>query len=188
MSDEVIATPVIEDVSINKLFTMAVELVKRNPLITFLIICLIGVIVYYFINVRPFKGSSFTHDHENYHYSQPQKSKQQIERELMQAQMQQQQAQMQQQQAQMQQQQPQMQQQQQAQQQSQQQAQQQLQQQAQMMITRNETRQLPNDLIQNPLEQVKQPVKVLTDTSEDDLYDIVNDDGMKLDIKARPRV
>ena len=173
MSDEVVATPVIEDVSINKLFTMAVELVKRNPLITFLIICLIGVIVYYFINVRPFKGSSFTHDHENYHYSQPQKSKQQIERELMQAQMQQQ---------------AQQQLQQQSQQQAQQQAQQQLQQQAQMMITRNETRQLPNDLIQNPLEQVKQPVKVLTDTSEDDLYDVVNDEGMELNVNARPRV
>jgi len=56
------------------------------------------------------------------------------------------------------------------------------------MITRNETRQLPNDLIQNPLEQVKQPVKVLTDTSEDDLYDVVNDEGMELNVNARPRV
>ena len=168
MSDEVVATPVIEDVSINKLFGMAVELVKRNPLITFLVICLIGVIIYYFINVRPFKGSSFTHDHEHYHHVQPQKSKQQIERELMEQHIMQQQAQMQQQ--------PQMQQ------------KPQIHQQPQIMITRNETRQLPNDLIQNPLEQVKQPVKVLTDTSEDDLYDVVNDEGMELNVNARPRV
>jgi len=195
MSDEIIATPVIEDVSINKLFNMTCHLVKRNLLITFLLLCLIGVIIYYFVNVRPFKGSSFTHDHENYHYTQPQNSKQQIEKELTELHIMQQQAQLQQQ--------AQMQQQAQLQQQAQMQQQAQLQQaqmkqaqmkQAQMkqqpqlqQFNEEQNRQLPNDLIKHPLEQVKQPVKVLTDTSEDDLYDVVNDEGMELNVKARPQ-
>ena len=183
MSDEIIATPVIEDVSINKLFNMTCHLVKRNLLITFLLLCLIGVIIYYFVNVRPFKGSSFTHDHENYHYTQPQNSKQQIEKELTELHIMQQQAQLQQQ-AQMQQQ-AQLQQ---AQMKQAQMKQAQMKQQPQLQqFNEEQNRQLPNDLIKHPLEQVKQPVKVLTDTSEDDLYDVVNDEGMELNVKARPQ-
>jgi hypothetical protein len=70
MSEEA-PTLITEEVSISKLGTMLYELIKRNPVMTVLIICLIGVVVYYFVNVRPLKGSSFTHDHEHYQHTMP---------------------------------------------------------------------------------------------------------------------
>lgn len=70
MSEEAPAQ-IIEDISISKIGNMIYELIKRNPVMTVLTVCLIGVVIYYFINVRPFKGSSFTHDHEYYHQSMP---------------------------------------------------------------------------------------------------------------------
>lgn len=184
MSEE--AIPIVtEEVSISKVWNMTYELIKRNLFVTFLVCCLIGLIIYYFVKVHPFKGSSFTHDHEHYHHHN---HRQQIERQLMERQLLQQQAQIQQQ--------PQM----------QQQENQNLPREdllpkafakldeispeevKEIIITRNETRQLPNQLIQNPLEQVNQPVKVLSDNSQDDNYDVINEDGMEIDIKARKQM
>jgi hypothetical protein len=165
--------------SINNIFNMLVELVKKNKLMTFFIIVLIAVIIYYFIKVKPFKGSAFTHDHDHYHHSHEPLPQQQVQQHLSQPQQVQQHL-------------------------PQQQAPQtnqeiekmlmdqvfrQQEQKEQFIQQSNEEppqRQLPNQLIQNPLDQVKQPIHILNDVDQLDGYDIVPDNGMILDLKARP--
>jgi hypothetical protein len=172
-------TPSCNNASLNNIFNMLVELIKKNKMMTLLICVLIGVVIYYFIKVRPFKGSAFTHDHENYHHHQQphQHSHQQqpIPQEQVASQIKSQNEQAQQQEI----------------------SQEDLlkkafprfdevsPEEASIKITRNDVRQLPNDLIQNPLEQVKQPINVLNDVDDSDSYDIVPENGMKLDLKAR---
>jgi hypothetical protein len=172
--------------SINNIFNMLVELVKKNKLMTFFIIVLIGVIIYYFIKVKPFKGSAFTHDHDHYHHSHEhiQQSQQQHIQQSQQQHIQQQHIQQQQSQQQhIQQQQPQ----------TNQEIEKMLMDQVfrqqeqfvQPSLEEEPQRQLPNQLIQNPLDQVKQPIHILNDVDETDHYDVVPENGMKLDLKAR---